>query len=222
IIQLQDIKVKEKLLLGVLPVAHFTIGGVKINEECRTTVEGLYAAGEVVGGIHGADRLAGNALAEAIVFGARAGYHAAEYSKSRKLDTIDENQLKEEITSLTSCYNIKEDQSLKILKNALLDTMWQNVGPVRSKEKLDKTIELIFNLEKQINELPSVRNGIKWHKVIEFTNMLKVSEMITRSAIFRTESRGTHFRIDFPYERDEWLAHIVIQKSSPLKKVPIT
>jgi len=221
IIQFQKINVKEKLLLGVLPLAHSTLGGVKIDEKCQTTVEGLYAAGEVVGGVHGADRLAGNALAEAIVFGARAGRYAAKFSKSRKLGVINKGQLKEELTGVDLHHIRGEDQTLKTLKDAFLDIMWKNVGPVRSKEKLDKTIELINSFKRQIKELPSVKDGIQRYEVFEFTNMLRVSEMIAKSALFRTESRGTHFRIDFPNEKDEWTTHIAVQKSAPLRKIPV-
>ena len=195
--------------------AHFFMGGVRINERCETNVEGLYAAGEVSGGVHGANRMGGNALVEIIVFGARAGKYAAEYAKGVDWVEPEEALPKDEYERLCGFFRSR-GIAPKTVMDKIATFMAEYVGVARTETDLKKALSEIESL--RANDLPHLRApqgrrfNLGWVEAIQVPYMVGVAEMIVRSAIFRTESRGAHYREDYPETRSDWLKHTRVMK----------
>jgi fumarate reductase (CoM/CoB) subunit A len=204
--------------------AHFFMGGVRINEKCETNLEGLYAAGEVSGGVHGANRMGGNALVEIIVFGARAGRYAAEYAKRADWIEPEEAPIKEEHDRLYGFFR-SEGVAPKTVMDKIATFMAQYVGVGRTGTDLMKALSEIESLRADV--LPKLRApqglrfNIGWIEAIQVPYMVDVAEMIIRSALFRTESRGAHYREDYPETDPKWLKHTRIKKNLELSTVPV-
>ncbi|MCW4011656.1 MAG: FAD-binding protein [Candidatus Bathyarchaeota archaeon] len=196
---LMDMRADEKPF-KVTPVTHFTMAGVEIRPDCSTNVPGLYAVGEVTGGVHGANRLGGNALTEIVVFGARAGASAAEYAAKHTRPEIDYDFKGTYTTETDPAETLKE---LRIL-------MWYNVGIVRSKESLTQALNRLHEMSKlRFNE-----ETISHQKQAAETRMaIMASTLTTLSALRREESRGTHYRVDFPDMNPEWLKPIRVYRT---------
>jgi fumarate reductase (CoM/CoB) subunit A len=191
----------------VSPVAHFHMGGIKINEKCETTLQGLYACGEVTGGVHGANRLANNAHTETIVFGARAGKNAAEWAKATR--GFKENE--EEFNSVArGIRNIGGgEKNLHEIKRVFQEAMWKNVGLVRERSSLEEALSII-NEQFEVMRDIKAETSIDITETLELFNMLKVGKMITHAALTRTESRGAHYRSDHQHRDDRnWLKNII-------------
>ena len=194
--------------------AHFFMGGVKINEKCETSLEGLFAAGEVSGGVHGANRMGGNAMVEIIVFGARAGRYACEYAGGADEVASDDNP-EEEYDRLCSFFR-NEGMTPKEITDRVAAVMSEYVGVARTEDSLNNALtelQAVRSDELQKMRAPSgftFNSG--WVEAIQVPFMLDTSEMITRSALLRTESRGAHLREDFPDTKPEWLKHTRIIK----------
>ncbi len=194
--------------------AHFFMGGVRIKETCETNLEGLFAAGEVSGGVHGANRMGGCAMVEIIVFGARAGMSAAEYAKNADWGAV-EDDLKGERQRL---YSFFRDKGIapKVVMDKLAALMAEYVGVARKEEDLKKALSEIEAL--RANDVPNLRApqgrrfNLGWVEAIQVPHALDVAEMIVMSAIHRTESRGAHFREDFPVINPDWLKHTCVKK----------
>jgi len=193
----------------VAPIAHFCMGGVVADINGVTRLQGLYAAGEVVGGVHGANRHGGNALTDITVFGARAGAAAAEYSKGRVSEHVDDlAQLElERYRSLKA----EDGASPWELMGALKELMWMKVGPVRSREGLFEALEEIRGLRERARR-QSVAHGREMLAALEVPMALDAAELIVNAAIAREESRGAHFREDHPSEDESWLKTVVVEK----------
>jgi fumarate reductase (CoM/CoB) subunit A len=204
--------------------AHFFMGGVRINERCETNLEGLYAAGEVSGGLHGANRMGGNALVEIIVFGARAGRYAAEYAKRADWIEPEEALTKEEHDRLNGFFK-SEGIAPKTVTDKIATFMAEYVGVGRTGTDLKKALVEIESLRTEV--LPKLRapQGLRfnlgWVEAIQVPCMVDVAEMIVRSALFRTESRGAHYREDYPETDPKWLKHTRIKKNMELSTVPV-
>jgi fumarate reductase (CoM/CoB) subunit A len=204
--------------------AHFFMGGVRINEKCETNLEGLYAAGEVSGGVHGANRMGGNALVEIIVFGARAGRYAAEYAKRADWIEPEEAPIKEEHDRLYGFFK-SEGVAPKTVMDKIATFMAENVGVGRTGTDIKKALSEIESLRADV--LPKLRapQGLRfnlgWIEAIQVPYMVDVAEMIARSALFRTESRGAHYREDYPETDPKWLNHTRIKKNMELGTVPV-
>ena len=199
----------------VTPTTHFCMGGVIVDNHGETSCSGLFAAGEVTAGAHGANRLGGNALAEVIAMGGLVGKAAVD--KAMTLDSIpgfDDAVQKERVLIETMFKDNGEHPKKAIQK--LKETMWFNAGIVRDQTSLDKAIKTLLHLKDIQTSVLTSRDLIQ---CLEFRNMLVVAEMICRSALERTESRGAHFRKDFPKEnKKDWLKNIRIHKvASALK-----
>jgi len=193
----------------VAPVSHFTMGGVAIDEWGQTDVEGLYAAGEVVGGVHGANRHGGNALTSALVFGARAGRKAAEYAK--EAPTIRPSSFEEELQSYE---NLKgKGMKAEELLGRLRRLMWSKVGILRKGEELRESLKEIGELREEAEEVKAAK-GREMLRALELPMALETAEMICRSALKRAESRGAHYRVDYPEEDESWLRVIYLQKGA--------
>lgn len=204
--------------------AHFFMGGVRINERCETNLKGLFAAGEVSGGVHGANRMGGNAMVEIIVFGARAGRSAAEYAKGSDRLAPDENP-EEEYERL---YGFFKEKGItpKSIMDKIAAFMSEYVGVARTEADLRKALSEIESLK--ANDLPHMRApqgrrfNLGWIEAIQVPYMLEVAQMIVRSAIYRTESRGAHYREDFPDTQSDWLTHTRVTKKAEGMDVGVT
>jgi fumarate reductase (CoM/CoB) subunit A len=192
----------------VAPISHFTMGGIVADENGRTGVEGLYAGGEVVGGVHGANRHGGNALTDITVFGARAGGEAAEYAKSRERVGI-EGLAESEIERYRSFPSDGTDPME--LMAALKSLMWIKVGLVRTEGNLRKALEGVKELKLQAKNI-AARTSREMLVALEVPMALDAAGLIVRAAMERTESRGAHFREDYPEKDDSWLKIVILRK----------
>jgi fumarate reductase (CoM/CoB) subunit A len=212
----------QKQPLEVFPIAHHFMGGVKINEKCETNVPGLFAAGEVAGGVHGGNRLGGNALAEIQVFGARAGRYAAERSKSSNLIPVDHVQVEKEHERIFSILKQRDGPNPIEVKRRIQQTMWDNVGVFRTEQSLSRALSDLQRI--RVKDLPNLHSSVsatsynyEWTEAIEIQNMLDVAEMVTRAALMRNESRCAHYREDHPKtDNGRWLSNIMIRKEASL------
>lgn len=204
-----------KTPVEVGPMAHYHMGGIRVNTEMETRVQGLYAAGEAVGGANGANRLSGNAITEALVFGARAGAAAGDFAR-RSPAEWNRRLADEALARLkTFCATFSADGAAPIsLQSELQTLMWQQAGPFRTGVKLTRALERI---ERMANEdLFRLRVGgarrfdVDLHDAFELRAMLAAAEAVVRSALLRTESRGAHQREDFPAPDDAFLKNQVV------------
>ena len=197
--------------IPVAPAAHYYMGGVKTNLMGETSVNGLFAIGEVSStGLHGGNRLASNSLLECVV----CAYSVAEYLKNVKL--ITPKQIDEEIKSIIDRYSnedtILEEIDVKDLKTQLQDIMWENVGILRDEKSLTIALEKIHNLELKFPRKSKCLNREEY----EFRNMLEISKLIAYCALRRKESRGAHYRIDYPEINEECVHSIITREEGVL------
>lgn len=203
--------------IEVTPTAHYFMGGVRIDVNASTDVKGLYAAGEVASGVHGANRLGGNSLADALVFGRRAGASAASYARSVGYAPIDANTVKLEIERVENLFRWREGYSISYteIRKRLREIMWRYVALVRREEGLLKALSEIEYVKRELLPRLAVNDGKHFSlatlRTLECINMVRVTEIVVRSALIRTESRGAHYREDYPYTQSEWLKHIVFR-----------
>jgi fumarate reductase (CoM/CoB) subunit A len=196
--------------------AHFFMGGVRINEKCETNLKGLFAAGEVSGGVHGANRMGGNAMVEIIVFGARAGRYAAEYAKGVN-EVAFEDPSEQEYERLCGFFR-EEGIAPKVIMDKIAAFMSEYAGVARTETDLKKALSELESL--MANDFPKMRApsgkcfNLGWVEAIQVPYMLDVAEMIIMSALYRTESRGAHFREDYPETKSEWQKHTRVMKKS--------
>lgn len=204
--------------MEVAPTAHHFMGGVRINENGETTVGNLFAAGEVTGGVHGANRLGGNALADTQVFGKRAGESAAKNALEGELLSNDAFVDAEE-ARISGLIKIGDVYPFEI-KKELQEVMWKDVAIIRNEEDLETALKRIDELKVMAKDM-RVPGGLGFNKdlqdALEVTIMLEVAELVAKSALLRQESRGSHYREDYPETRDEWKKSIVFNKRGQLR-----
>jgi len=210
-------EIKKGQAIELAPVSHFCIGGIKINEKCETNIPGLYSAGEATGGLHGANRISGNALAEVCVFGARAGEFAAEYVKKGEVQEVDVAQA--ELLKQKVFQYLKHNEGIKPigLKQKIQQMAWAKVGVIRNGTNLKEAIDEIERTKEVLNKIACASQSSElnreWIEAIQIENMLQVLEAMARSSLIRTESRGAHYRKDYPFmDNDNWLRNTVIQQ----------
>ena len=200
--------------IEVAPTAHHFMGGLKIKEDASTSLKNLFGAGEVCGGVHGANRLGGNALADTQVFGKIAGVSASQASKDCELKTNDEQVEKEasRIESLIKKGSIKP----KEFKNNIKNLMWEKVAIVRDEKTLNEALAELQQMQKDLDNM-DVKDITQYNSdlvtALEVINMVEICILTVKSAILRRESRGAHFRSDFPESKDEWKKSIVFSKN---------
>ncbi len=200
--------------MEVSPSAHHFMGGIKIDEQCRTTLKNLFACGEASGGVHGANRLGGNSLAETQVFGAIAGENAAKLAVKSGFKKVPEEALAREHRRIYR-FEAGEGTLPFELRSELQQIMWEKVGIVRSEQSLIEAIDKIRNLRERLKDLsvePGLRYNLQLLSAVELENMLTVAEIVARAALMRKESRGAHFRQDYPKEDRKWLKNIIVSK----------
>jgi succinate dehydrogenase / fumarate reductase flavoprotein subunit len=195
--------------MEVGPTTHYVMGGVRVHPETgESTVPGLFAAGEVAGGMHGANRLGGNSLSDLLVFGQRAGAGAAEYATRRELPPhVDPFQLRQAERELEEPFGPGGGEDPYRLREELQDTMQNLVGIFREQADLETALERIASIrERAVRARVSGSRAYNpgWHLVFELRNLIDVSEAIARSALQRTESRGAHSRLDYPDPDPGW------------------
>ena len=189
------------------------MGGVCTNLNAETNLRGLYACGEVAcTGVHGANWISSNLLLECIVFGARAGGAAVEYATSNPSGQVMRTSESPLTMTLLRPQTASRNIKIQAAKESIQEMMWHHAGLFRHGE----------GLEAISDELRALNLNCYWHsaEAFEFQNMRDVAALITEAAILRTESRGTHYREDFP-ERDDvkWKKHIVLRRGEAAKIV---
>jgi fumarate reductase (CoM/CoB) subunit A len=199
--------------LAVSPTTHFCMGGVIAGSDTATSLPGLFVAGEVCGGVHGANRLGGNALAEVFVMGAVAGRSAAARAKPIDVAPLSDSETDTEKARLEGL-GVTGPMRAGECAGRLKQVMWQHGSIVRNREGLEKALSAIERLGSEEAGI-TVKNSRDLRAILELRNMRRVSEMVCRAALMRTESRGAHFRTDYPEEDDRnWLRSIVITQGN--------
>jgi succinate dehydrogenase / fumarate reductase flavoprotein subunit len=194
--------------MEVGPTCHYMMGGVRVEAEtAATTVPGLFAAGEVAAGLHGANRLGGNSLSDLLVFGRRAGLAAAEQAKKQDARAIDPDQINAAEREALAPFERKTSENPYMLHEDLQQIMQNLVGIFRTEEDLHSALGTIAQLNERAQGLSITGSRMfnpGWHLCADLKSMLTVSEAVTRSALARKESRGAHSRIDFPNYDPAW------------------
>jgi succinate dehydrogenase/fumarate reductase flavoprotein subunit len=199
----------------VFPTAHFMMGGVVIDASCRTGIEALFAAGEDTGGVHGANRLGGNGVAESTVFGGIAGDRMAEFVLDRPEPRLSAAALEEAALRLGAPLGGGGAEDLYGLQRELRETMWDRAGLVRDGAGLRTALEALDDLGARLPRarVPShAALNTAWQDWLNLQNQLDVARLIVLSALERRESRGAHFRRDFPAPTDAHPASVRVQR----------
>jgi succinate dehydrogenase/fumarate reductase flavoprotein subunit len=205
--------------IEVMPITHYTLGGVRINEWGETTLPGLFAAGEVCGNIHGANRTSGNALAETQVFGNRSGARAADYATQVHARAVDQAEIEQETKRLQALL-IPVDNALRPIevKRQIKALMHRHVHYRRNSAGLQTAINALQDLRS--DAAPRIRAlqdhrvyNYEWEEAVEAIFMIDLAEMVAASALTREESRGHHWRTDFPAMRSEWEQHTIARQA---------
>jgi len=204
--------------MQVAPTAHHFMGGLMIDENAETNIPGLYAAGEITGGVHGGNRLGGNALADTQVFGKWAGENAAKQALKTKMPPLDRKQIEREIRRARSFLKRKESVRPVEIKSRLQSLMWDKVGIFRTGKEIQEAIVEIERIKEK--ELPKLcvmdnktRYNREWIEALEIENLVTAAEMVAKAALMREESRGAHYRRDFPKtDNQNWFINIIVRQ----------
>ena len=213
----------EKEMVEVAPTCHFSMGGIGVNEEWRSTIPTLFAAGEAAGGVQGANRLSQNSLADIMVSGGRAGDAAGQEAKNQtSLRKINDADWAEERKRTENLFARKNNDNLgpRKVKKSLNKFMWDFVGLIRSEEGLKKALAEFKRMEEE--DLPRItlanpsrRYNREFFETLELSNLLKVAKAVATPALHRTESRGAHFRQDYPkWDNRKWLKHLRLSEKN--------
>jgi len=216
--------------MEVTPSAHHAMGGIRIDVDGSTNLKGLFAAGEVTGGVHGGNRVGGNALADINVFGAIAGESAAKFALQEDLPSLNREEIEKERDRVFAPLERKEGVRQVDVRRRLTKLMWDKVGIFRNGKELEEALQEIIRMRRE--DIPQLyvegkftRYNNEWIGALEISDMLLVSEMITRSALMRRESRGAHYRTDYPKpDHVNWFKNIVVRREGDemvLTTVPV-
>jgi succinate dehydrogenase / fumarate reductase, flavoprotein subunit len=191
------------------------------GETAKSSVPGLFAAGEAAAGLHGANRLGGNSLSDLLVFGRRAGLAAAEHAKTSSTTTIDSGQIEEAASAMLAPFEHKGGESPYAIHSDLQETMQNLVGIFRNKEDLIRALEELEKLKERGGRLSVEGSRLfnpGWHLAQDLRAMLTVCEAVTRSALARQESRGAHSRIDYPGLDAIWgtMNNVIVREGSAM------
>jgi succinate dehydrogenase / fumarate reductase flavoprotein subunit len=210
--------------MQVGPTTHYIMGGVWVDADTQmSNVPGLFAAGESAGGLHGANRLGGNSLSDLLVFGKRAGEHAAEFAVKNGAGTIDEAQVAAAEKRALAPFERAGGESPYKVQTDLQESMQRLVGIVRREDEMKQALDKIAELRARAEKVGSPGNrdyNPGWHTALDLASLLTCSEVVTRAAIERKESRGGHFREDFPEKSKEaGNYNLVVRKTADGMKV---
>ena len=217
--QLADLDITQEPM-EVGPTTHYIMGGVRVDGDTQmSTVPGLFAAGECAAGINGANRLGGNSLSDIIVFGKRAGEYAAQYAKTQKSGAIDAGQIDEAARrALEPFERGAQGEGPYQVQYALQEMMHDLVGIVRNEPEMERALEALAELRDRANRVGVAGHreyNPGWHAALDLDSLLTVSEAITRSALERKESRGGHFRDDYPDKEASFSTFNFIVRKGP-------
>jgi succinate dehydrogenase / fumarate reductase flavoprotein subunit len=220
-----------KVPMEVGPTTHYIMGGVRVDGTTQmSTVPGLFACGEVAAGLHGANRLGGNSLSDLLVFGRRAGMHAAEFARQNRAGAVRESEVNDAIRDALAPFERGPTaEGPYQVQHELQETMQDLVGIVRREDEMRRALKAVTDLRSRAQRIGVAGNreyNPGWHTALDLRHLLTVSEAITRCAIERKESRGGHFRDDYPDKSTEFGAfNLVVTKGSNaemrLDRVPI-
>jgi succinate dehydrogenase / fumarate reductase, flavoprotein subunit len=223
--QLADIDITQ-VPMEVGPTTHYMMGGIRVEGDTQmSNVPGLFAAGECAAGLHGANRLGGNSLSDLLVFGKRAGEHAALFAKANTLGAVNQEAVAAAESRALAPFAREGPENPYAVQYTLQDTMQDLVGIVRQEGEMQQAMQQIEQL-KQRAERAAVtghreyNNG--WHTAIDLQNLLTVSEIVTLSALERRESRGGHFRDDYPAKDENYATFNIVARKSASGGVEIT
>ena len=204
--KLADIDITTEAM-EVGPTTHYMMGGIRVDGDTQmSTVPGLFAAGEAAAGLHGANRLGGNSLADLLVFGKRAGEYAAKFAKENKAGSIDNRQVELFAKKALEPFERTSGENPFQLQYDLQEVMQDLVGIVRNEHELVRAVEELKKLRDRFDNVKVTGNreyNNGWHTALDLQNLLTVSEAITKAAIERKESRGAHFREDYPVKDNQ-------------------
>jgi succinate dehydrogenase / fumarate reductase flavoprotein subunit len=220
-----------KVPMEVGPTTHYIMGGVRVDGTTQmSTVPGLFACGEVAAGLHGANRLGGNSLSDLLVFGRRAGLHAAEFAKQHGTPAVREAEVNDAIREALAPFERGATaEGPYQVQHELQETMQDLVGIVRREEEMQRALKVVGDLRSRAARIGVGGNreyNPGWHTALDLRHLLTVSEAIARCAIERRESRGGHFRDDYPDKSSEFAAfNLVVKRGAggemQLERVPI-
>ena len=217
-LEFSGIKIEEELL-PINPAAHYSMGGVKTDINTNTNINSLYACGEVAQtSIHGANRLGGNSLLEIVTFGKVAGINASKNAKEIKsLEDIESKELSKQIQYIKEIYSYPNEINFYESKEYLGKLFFDNVGLFRNKKNLEFAIKELEIIKSKIPKMGVLDKSTEYNKnlveFLEFINMIEIAEVIAKTALNREESRGAHYRNDYPEESKSY------QKNSLIKKI---
>jgi len=206
--QLADLDItKEPMEIG--PTTHYMMGGIQVDGDTQMTrVSGLFAAGECAAGLHGANRLGGNSLSDLLVFGKRAGEYAAKFAKDNGAGQVNRGELETSAKEALAPFDRgAAGENPFAIQSELQDFMQELVGIVRLEGEMQEALGKIAKLRGRAGRAGITGNieyNTGWHTALDLENMLTISEIITLAGIERKESRGGHFRDDYPEKSDEW------------------
>jgi succinate dehydrogenase / fumarate reductase flavoprotein subunit len=204
--KLADVDITSEAM-EVGPTTHYMNGGVKVDGDSQMTrVPGLFAAGEAAGGLHGANRLGGNSLSDLLVFGKRAGEHAAQFARANPPGAVDEAQIAAAERAALEPFERQGSGNPFVLQHELQERMQDLVGIVRREDELKQALVEIASLKERAATVKVEGNrdyNPGWHTALDLPNLLTISECIARAALERKESRGAHFRDDYPQKSKE-------------------
>ncbi len=212
-------KVKDGYAMEVAPACHFFMGGIRVDPSGRTCVDGLYAAGEVSGGLHGANRLSGNAIPQILVQGKRAGEAAAQFVSGSNRSALDPSQAEAFVANYRAPIKGTGGVSPYRIKQEIQDLAWLKVGVIRGEQGLREALGKIERIEKE--DLPRLHCSSKdlvynreLMECFQVRNLLLVLKAIAQSALARRESRGAHHRSDYNQrDNSKWLKNIVLRNT---------
>jgi len=207
-----------KQMMEITPSMHHMMGGFVINEWGETNIAGLYAIGEVTASVHGANRLGGNSLAEGQVFGRRAGIRAAEYSENSQPPYIAQQVLDAEVSRVEAFLQRRTGAKAADILSEIKSIMWHKVGIIRDAGKLILARQEIHKLQDEAHSL-CAEDKSQVQSCLEIQDMLKTAEVIILAALERQESRGAHYRSDYPQLDPAWEKNIRIYRDQEGKMV---
>ncbi|MFL6414535.1 MAG: fumarate reductase/succinate dehydrogenase flavoprotein subunit [Bryobacteraceae bacterium] len=198
--QLANIDItREPMEVG--PTTHYMMGGVRVDADSQMSdVPGLFAAGECAAGLHGANRLGGNSLSDLLVFGKRAGEYSARFARENLAPNVDPECVSETARRALEFFD-RDGESPYHVQQSLQDMMQNLVGIVRREKEMQRALIELDELTKRAEKVGVVGNreyNGGWHTALDLSNLLTVSQIVTRAALARKESRGAHFRDDYP------------------------
>ena len=223
--QLADIDITQ-VPMEVGPTTHYMMGGVRVDPDSQMSdVPGLFAAGECAAGLHGANRLGGNSLSDLLVFGKRAGQYAANFAKEHSQGAIDSAELSVAEKRALQPFECDGSENPYSVQHELQSIMQDLVGIVRQEQEMRQALEHIQKLaatSERVGASGHREFNSGWHTALDLRNLLTVSEIVTLAALERKESRGAHFRDDFPDKDAQFGTFNIVAKKQPDGRVGLT